>query len=199
MKPISIEQLKDVCTHFDLCIEEGVALAVMAADAYHVRGTGYQYSFLAEMMNVRQFRMKQKHVNTLVDKGLAAENHRRDPDVPANIDEFEATEKAVRFFFDAPTHFGEELYEAYPDFAETGDGKRYPLKMFDRDMEELFDAYAGAIGNNRAKHRDVLSLLEWAEERDMIDMGLQKFVFSRYWQILRKEKETERDLSSDTL
>lgn len=80
---------------------------------------------------------------------------------------------------------GKELFEAYPPNAMVGNsltmlrgvtnGTKY------NDLEDAFTAYGKAIKWNPDIHKEILELVEWAKERNILNCTLGSFIANQRW------------------
>jgi hypothetical protein len=80
---------------------------------------------------------------------------------------------------------GEELWETYPAFFIISGGKKLPARSCDKD--KLVSNYHRLIKTNMKKHKEVIELLKIAVSRNEINMGIEKWVGSEQWKILKEE------------
>ena len=89
----------------------------------------------------------------------------------------------------------EEFWSLYPAFVTTmKDGKntRLPLKIVDKDSLEI-DYMKKVVTKNQ--HFRLMKALEWGIDQKLINMRIDRFLKSDYWESLEKEmnKEDERE------
>lgn len=109
---------------------------------------------------------------------------------PAKI---KLTDKFSKKYFKVSGEMGLELLQAYPLFITSGN-KSFPMKNISKQFKSLEDfsfMYAKAIKFDRSKHEEVLSIIEWSKENELIQFGLAEFVISRKWEDLGKLKSGE--------
>ena len=86
---------------------------------------------------------------------------------------------------------GQELFDAYPPFVFIN-GRHYPLrdpaKKFS-SLDEFFFFYSTQIGHNLEKHKEVMEILEWAKENNMINFGITSFVVNNQWKALKELRD----------
>jgi hypothetical protein len=81
----------------------------------------------------------------------------------------------------------EELLKAYPSTLEI-DGKIIPLTAI--DTIEVANLYIDKILDNREEHEEVLKDIQYAVQNNMINIGIKKFILSKYWLAIRKKRKT---------
>lgn len=106
-----------------------------------------------------------------------------------NADEFELTENGKKMF-KAINEFGREFWRQYPHQISLDSGKKIPGKSM--DIDEFLELYTKKVGNNAEKHKEILKKLEYAKRKDMINMGIRKWVASeQYDSISLPEEEND--------
>lgn len=81
----------------------------------------------------------------------------------------------------------EELLKVYPSTTEI-DGKIIPLTAI--DTIEVANLYITTILDNREEHEEVLKDIQYAVQHNMINIGIKKFIQSKYWLAIRKKRKT---------
>ena len=81
----------------------------------------------------------------------------------------------------------EELLKIYPSTMVI-DGKIIPLTAI--DTIEVANLYIDKILDNREEHEEVLKDIQYAVQNNMISMGIKKFIQSKYWLAIRKNRKT---------
>jgi hypothetical protein len=110
-------------------------------------------------------------------------------------DMLEVTNKFKQEVFNHWTNF-QQLFDIYPDRISFGPGKHSAsLKSLDRPQEEVAESYTKVVRTNK-KHKEVLKIVQWAKEKNLIRKGIQKFIYSRDWDILKEKYEV--DFTDDT-
>lgn len=80
---------------------------------------------------------------------------------------------------------GEELWNTYPSFFCLTGGARVTARSCDKELLEK--TYGKKIKNNLKKHKEVIELLKRAVEMNDITMGIEKFVASEHWTVLKEK------------
>lgn len=88
---------------------------------------------------------------------------------------------------------GKELFLAYPTFIYVN-GTRVNARSVTTGnhfgcMDDLFFFYGKTIRWSIETHKKVLSILEWAKENDMINIGLVNFTVNQAWIPLQEAKD----------
>lgn len=90
--------------------------------------------------------------------------------------------------FAEPQFFKDTLLSVYPKFG-TIKGKLYPL--ITGDLDKLFEDYAKKIGYSIDTHKEVLETVQWAKDKELLNIGIEKFILSYYWESLKELKEKD--------
>ena len=86
---------------------------------------------------------------------------------------------------------GEELFANYPTFATINGspvGIRSVSKKFD-SLEDFFRAYGKTIKWNSEVHKNILELVKWGKENNLINYTLASFLIDRKWEELQAMKD----------
>ncbi len=78
---------------------------------------------------------------------------------------------------------GKELFEHYPQFATIGSNVvpiRGVSKKFD-SLEDAYFAYGKAIKWSPDTHRQIIELIDWARDKNIINTTLCNFIIDRKW------------------
>lgn len=98
---------------------------------------------------------------------------------------------AVSQFVQHSTDMGIELFETYPMYTVIN-GRTFSLRNITKHFKDLDDMcwkYGKMIKFNQQKHEEILELLEYGKENDLIHSGIGDFILSQGWLAL----ETYRD------
>ena len=89
----------------------------------------------------------------------------------------------LKDYFRCSGDLGQDLFEKYPPFLETNT-TMYPLrnisKKFD-SLEEFFYVYGKNINFSYKKHEEIIDLLKWASENNLLTWTIVEFVISNKW------------------
>lgn len=86
---------------------------------------------------------------------------------------------------------GVELFNAYPAYTFIN-GKSYSLRNIAKSFKSFEDycwEYGKTIKFNLEKHQEILNLLEYGKENNLINSGISDFVISRQWETIKILKE----------
>lgn len=78
---------------------------------------------------------------------------------------------------------GKELFEAYPQFGIIGTSTvplRTVAKKFD-SLEEAYFRYGKSIRWNEEKHNQIIELVRWAKDNNVINCSLASFIINQGW------------------
>lgn len=127
--------------------------------------------------------IKRDAMKDLIDRGyLELTGNKLTPDM------LEVTDKFYKDLFNHWSNF-DQLFEIYPSRTVFEAGKSpVSLKSLDAPIEEISKYYEKIVRTNK-KHNEILEITQWAKERDLIKMGIQKYVYSQYWNALKEEYE----------
>lgn len=79
-----------------------------------------------------------------------------------------------------------ELHDAYPAIFTNAAGREFIAKNC--SVKEISVDYLRAINKDPAEHALVMEDLKWAKENKAINIGLKKFVQTKYWLAIRELK-----------
>ncbi len=108
--------------------------------------------------------------------------------------EIQFNKNFIKNLYKCSFEMGKELFEAYPQFSVIN-GCLVPLrsvsKKFD-SLEEAYYRYGKQIGWNQEKHREIIELLNWANEHDgIINTSLCNFIVNNGWLDLQALRDGE--------
>lgn len=86
---------------------------------------------------------------------------------------------------------GKELFEVYPKFG-TINGNVVSLRTVAskfNSLEDAFKFYAKTIHYNNETHHQILQLVKWASDNDVLNMSLSSFIVNNSWLDLNDLKE----------
>lgn len=88
---------------------------------------------------------------------------------------------------------GEELFKVYPIFTTINGqqcGIRSVSKKFD-SLEDFYQFYGKSINWNTEQHSQIIELVKWGKERNLINCTLANFVIDKTWEDLKILKSKE--------
>lgn len=101
-------------------------------------------------------------------------------------DDVDLNKNAVGQFLQHSTDMGMELFEAYPAYTII-QGRNFSLRNITksfRDLDDMCWQYGKMIKFNRQKHEEILGLLEYGKENNLIHSGICDFILSQGWRAL---------------
>lgn len=129
-------------------------------------------------------------LKTLQDKNVLIKNQLIKGD-KFNADTLKFNKFFEKNYLKHSYEIGMDLFNKYPSIIFI-DGKRCSLKNISKkynSIEEMSYAYGKAIGFDYNKHKEVLAILQWAIENDLIHYGICEFIISMKWLELSQLKE----------
>lgn len=185
-----INDVVDFLSKYGINAEQFIYLLLLYNDKRHGRIPGsskisrplsqlYKYH-----KNVKPF--QKNDLEDLVDKGLIKKSGKKlVPDMLEVSDKFEKEYLGDKFKFD-------QLLEVYPTWVENFNHPSNPkinLKVM-KDYDRTASMYNRFVKTYKM-HNRVLEVVEWAKENERINLGIEKFVSSKYWESLFELQETE--------
>jgi hypothetical protein len=108
-----------------------------------------------------------------------------------NPEDVDLNKNFMKAFYKCSGVLGKELFEEYPATLETR-GKLLFLNNITKgykDMEELCFDYGRIIKFNPETHKEVMELLKFGKENNLICYGIVEFIKSYKWLTIKKMKE----------
>ena len=85
----------------------------------------------------------------------------------------------------------EEIYEIYPTFIYSN-GVQIPLSAMDRNV--FANLYEIAIMGSRAEHAEVLLDIQYGKEKELLNIGIEKFLKAKHWLSIRKKRLDTKEI-----
>ena len=126
--------------------------------------------------------------DSLKTKGIIHKNYNPDTYIP---NEIEFNKNILKTWPKYSLSFGKELFDSYPPFININ-GKYVPLKDISKrfaSLDDFFFFYSSQIGHSLEKHKEVMSILNWAKENGYLNFGILNFTISRQWESLKQLKD----------
>lgn len=99
----------------------------------------------------------------------------------------------IKSFHKSSFYLGKELFEEFP-LKTVINGSSYMLrsvsKHFD-SLEDFYRYYSKIIAWSPEKHFEIIKLVKWGKENNLIQTTLSRFVIDRGWESLKQLKESE--------
>lgn len=121
-------------------------------------------------------------INTLSEKGVLLKTGISSED-NLSIDSLTFNKNFLKGYLKYSYSMGMELFMAYPNTLYIN-GVTYSAKNIAKKFNSLEDFsffYGKSIGFNEKVHQEVLELLEFAKENDLLHFGICEFVISQKW------------------
>ena len=120
-------------------------------------------------------------------------------DIPEPGDPFEPGEIPInkvflKNFYKSSFELGEELYNTYPQWGVI-DGSAVALRGVAtkfNSMEEAYFAYGKAIKWDPNTHKEIIELVKWAGDHNLICKSLAKFIIDKSWEDLKSLKNGDK-------
>lgn len=97
----------------------------------------------------------------------------------------------LKNFFRASFDMGQELFNAYPPFAMIN-GSNVMLRSISKKFNSLEDAYAyygKCIKWNPETHREILELISWSKDFNILNCSLGSFIVDNKWIDLKELRD----------
>lgn len=129
---------------------------------------------------------------SLQDKSIILKSYKiPNPGERFNPEDVDLNKNFLKTFYKCSGILGQELFSNYPHCIESG-GRIYVLNNITKgykDMEELYYDYGRIIKFNPDTHKEVMELLEFGKEHNLISYGICEFIKSYKWLNIKKMKE----------
>ena len=126
--------------------------------------------------------------NSLKNKGIILKSYNAESYVPNDI---QFNKNFIKSWYKQSGEMGQELWNSYPNFVEVK-GKLYSLKNISKkfySLDDFYFYYSTAIGHSSEKHHEVMELLEWAKEKNLINFGILEFCASKKWLLFKEMRD----------
>jgi hypothetical protein len=130
-----------------------------------------------------------QEVQDLVDKGLMIDNNSlKDGKKQSYPDHFHVTQKFIDAIYVTVDEF-EEFWETYPSWMDNfEDSRKAQIPLKSAVYETVEEMYRKRV-KTKTRHRQVMEILRWAIDNDMIKMGIEKYVGSSMFDQQKKLME----------
>ena len=131
-------------------------------------------------------------LHNLVEKGILTTAST----IPSTINDFSSkslvfNKNFLKNYLKHSYDMGMELFTIYPSFVNIS-GKLCSIKNISKNFnsfEEFAFAYGKAIKFDEETHNEILGLVQWAKEQDLIHYGICEFIISFKWLELKELQE----------
>jgi hypothetical protein len=110
-----------------------------------------------------------------------------------NPQDVDFNKNVLNQFFQHSQDLGMELFESYPPFTIIN-GKTFSLRNISKNFKDLDDMcwqYGKMIRFNQQKHEEIMELLEFGKENNLIHSGISDFILSQGWMALQVYKDED--------
>lgn len=100
-----------------------------------------------------------------------------------NPNDVDFNKNVLKSFMQHSQELGMDLFENYPAFTYIN-GRAFSLRNITKlykSLEEMCFEYGKAIKFDPIKHREVMELLEYAKENNLVNSGICQFISERQW------------------
>lgn len=107
-----------------------------------------------------------------------------------NPEEIPINKNFIKNIYKCSFEIGKELFDTYPQFTQINNcvvPLRTVAKHFD-SLEQAYFKYGKAIRFNIEKHNEIVSLVSWAKENDILKCSLSSFIINEGWNDLNTLK-----------
>jgi len=171
---------------YNLTIEEWFVLQMLILASVDEGKSEYIKRYIPHISNFRDILM------SLQDKSLILKSYKI-PDIGDrfNPEDVDLNKGLIKNFYKCSGLLGAELFQLYPYSMEIK-GILYTLNNITKgyhSLEEMFYDYGRIIKFNPETHEEVLELLKFAKDNNLISYGIVEFIKSHKWETIKKMKE----------
>ena len=126
--------------------------------------------------------------NSLKNKGIIHKDYNPDVYNPNNV---EFNKNFLKGWYKQSGEMGQELFNEYPPFLSIN-GRLMSLRNIAKkfySLDDFYFYYSSTIGHNPDKHKEIMELVKWGKENDLIRVGILEFIASHKWDELKYLKE----------
>jgi hypothetical protein len=122
-------------------------------------------------------------LNDLADRGYVINLNKEDQ---TYCDMYSVTEKFKKEIYGEEYSMWNELINTYPQFIFI-EGRRIPAQS--TDLDQLKVVYFAKIARSVKRHKEIIDLLTYASDHDMINMGIEKWIKGEQWKSVKAVKD----------
>lgn len=103
----------------------------------------------------------------------------------------------IKGLYKASFELGKELFDNYPQFGNIN-GNIIPLRTVSKyfnSLEDSYFRYGKSIRWDQNVHNEIIELVKWGKENNIINMGLGSFIVNNSWHDLKSMKEGDNGLN----
>lgn len=126
--------------------------------------------------------------NSLKNKGIIHKDYNPDVYNPNNV---EFNKNFLKGWYKQSGEMGQELFNEYPPFLSIN-GRLMSLRNIAKkfySLDDFYFYYSSTIGHSPDKHKEIMELLKWGKDNDLIRVGILEFIASHKWDELKYLKE----------
>lgn len=139
---------------------------------------------------------------SLQDKGIILKSYK----IPKEGQEFdpysiELNKNFVKNLYKCSFELGKDLFENYPQFNFINNNMvslRGVSKHFN-SLEDAYFRYGKAIKWNPEIHKEIIELVKWGKEQNVICQSLSSFIINQAWNDLKAMKEGDSDINYNAI
>ena len=108
-----------------------------------------------------------------------------------NPNDVDFNKTVIKSFMQHSQELGMELFDSYPAFTYIN-GRPFSLRNITKlykSLDEMCFAYGEAIRFDPMKHKEVLEILEYARDNNLINNGICTFIAERQWDMFRQMRD----------
>lgn len=155
---------------------------------------GESYDYLNDYYSIKCRKGIRDHLIELQNKQIITKEYKipnsGEKFIPENIS---FNKNFVKNFHKCSFTIGKELFESYPMFCLINGNPtsiRSVSKKFD-SLEDFYRFYGKSIGWNPNKHQEILDLIKWGSDNNVINCTLANFIIDKKWEVLQAMKNGE--------
>lgn len=114
---------------------------------------------------------------------------------PLNPMQIEFNKNFLKQLYRSSFEMGKELFDTYPQFATLSNGSLVTLRGVSKHFNSLEDAfyrYGKNIRYNEDSHKEIIELVNWAKENNIICQSLSSFIINNNWHDLKALKDGDK-------
>lgn len=107
-----------------------------------------------------------------------------------DVEEIPINQNFLKGYYRSSLDMGKELFAVYPQFGNIG-GKIVTLRGVAskfNSLEDAFKMYAKIIHYKDTTHKEIIELVKWAKEHEVLNQSLASFIINQSWLDLKEIK-----------
>lgn len=140
---------------------------------------------------------------SLIDKSVILKSYKIPP--PGNVlnpMEIPFNKNFLKKLYRSSFEMGKELFEAYPQFTTLSNNALVTLRGVSKhfnSLEEAYFRYAKSIKFNNDIHKEIIELVNWGKENNLICQSLSSFIINNNWNDLKALKDGDKGYNYDSI